>query len=93
MLIFTVVANIGLTFAIAGRVWYQYRQMSRSMMHRGLQESLHVRVMWLIVESGVLIAIAQLLVLVLGIIDNPGYQIIVHAVNPLIVSAIIVSRS
>lgn len=86
MLVSTALANVGLTVAIAGRVWYQYRQMARTM-HRNTEESLHVRVMWLIVESGFLIAVAQLLVLVLGILDNPGYQIVVHAVNPLIVRA------
>jgi len=83
MLVLTVLANVSLTVAIAGRIWYQYRQMARTM-RRDIHESRHVRIMWMVVESGVLVAIAQVLVLILGGLNNPGYQIVVHAVNPLI---------
>ncbi|KAH8107070.1 hypothetical protein BXZ70DRAFT_272660 [Cristinia sonorae] len=83
MLGLTVIVNLGLTIAIAARIIYQHRQTPPTLRHN-MTESRHVRIMWIIVESGVIIAITQLLVLVLGALDNPGYQILVHAVCPMI---------
>ena len=84
MLILTVILNIVLTIAISGRIWWRYRQLA--MLLNNSSHRRHLHVIWLVVESGVVIAIMQLLLLIFGAISSPGYQIIVHAVTPIIVS-------
>lgn len=81
MIIISVALNLTLTTAIAWKIWWQYRQLGRVACHR---EAHYLRILWLIVESGMIVAIAQTLILVLGAIHNSGYQIVLHAVTPLI---------
>ncbi|KAK7693543.1 hypothetical protein QCA50_003112 [Cerrena zonata] len=81
MILISVILNVSLTSAIAWKIWWQYRQLGRAAQRR---EARYLHIMWLIVESGMVVAVAQLLVLVLGAIHNSGYQIVDHAVPPLI---------
>lgn len=83
MILISAVLNVSLTSAIAWKIRWQYRQLGRAARRR---EAHYLHIMWLIVESGMIIAIAQLLVLILGAIHNSGYQMVDHAITPLIVS-------
>lgn len=84
MMVMTVVLNIGLTIAIAARIVWKYRLMSSAMPER--TQGRHEYLVWLIVESGMIVAVTQILVIILAAVGSAGYQIVVHAVNPLIVS-------
>ncbi|KAI0798034.1 hypothetical protein C8Q75DRAFT_801930 [Abortiporus biennis] len=82
MIILTVILNISLTIAISGRIWWKYRKLARLLNDRTQRR--HFQTVWLAVESGVVIAITQIVLLILGALSSPGYQIIAHAVTPLI---------
>lgn len=85
MILISAALNVSLTSAIAWKIWWQYRQLGRTAQRR---EAHYLHIMWLIVESGMVVAFAQVLILILGAIHNSGYQIVTHAITPLVVSAV-----
>ncbi|KAL0947483.1 hypothetical protein HGRIS_013588 [Hohenbuehelia grisea] len=78
-----ILANVGLcTILIGGRIWYLQHQISKSMtspMHRTYKA-----VLLLIIESGSLIFISQILAILLSKIDNDGVHTILDMQVPLI---------
>jgi len=83
LVVMTFVQNLFITCLIALRLWRKHNELKQAIPTE--RSKMYWRAIWLIVESGAVVALSHLILGITAISKNSGYEIVIQAIPFIIV--------